>query len=177
MNSKPRVAAPVDRTGNVFRDSALGLVPETVEGIGRLSHAVWVDSGLPPSLLELLRLRNADHVGCVVCRNVRYDAARADGLDEDRIGGVRRGTADLSARERAALAFADLYLTNPGGLTPALASDLVRLFSARELAAMAIALVTFNATSRCAVAIGGMPDAMPVSEVSVEWLDMDARQA
>jgi hypothetical protein len=35
---------------------------------------------------------------------------------------------------------------------------------------MAISLTFFNALSRCAVSIGGMPESMPVTEVSVPAL-------
>jgi hypothetical protein len=43
-----------------------------------------------------------------------------------------------------------------------------RHFTDQQIAVMAIGLGTFNAASRCAVSLGGMPeDNLPVMEISV----------
>lgn len=139
-----RVAPPASRSGNVIRDSALGRVPETVDALAALSAAVWSDSGLPPSILELLRLRNANAVNCTICKSVRYDVARADGLTEERV--QRLAANDLAEgfgpRERVAIAFADAYLGNPARIDAATREAIRAQFTAAEIAAMTIALVT-----------------------------------
>lgn len=172
MGSIARVTPPVEKTGNMFRDSALGLVPETVEHIGALSRNAWLALNIRPALLELLRLRNARTVNCTICKAVRYDEARADGFSEDKANEIRDGYAEgtLTQREKLALAFADLYLRDPTALTPALAADLKREFSDRDLCQMAVALLAFNAASRTAVSIGGMPDHVPMIPMSVTKL-------
>jgi alkylhydroperoxidase family enzyme len=168
MSSQLRAAVPQAHTGNSIRDSALGIVPETVEPLIVLNEQVWNGGAVRPALLELVRLRNARHVNCVYCRSVRYDVARADGLTEDkvaRIDGV--GRSGLDEHEKLALVLADAYLEAGGELTPSQADALRAQFSPEELAHLSIALVTFNAASRCAVSLGGMPEALPVMEIAL----------
>jgi alkylhydroperoxidase family enzyme len=160
---------PPAQTGNSIRDSALGLVPETVEPLIALHERVWNGGAVRPALLELVRLRNARLVNCVYCRSVRYDVARADGLREDKAAGIADGyeRGSLDERETLALAFADAYLTSGGELDAARAAALRAAFTPEELAHLAIALVSFNAASRCAVSLGGMPEKLPVTEIAL----------
>jgi alkylhydroperoxidase family enzyme len=157
MSAAPRASPPPHKTGNVIRDSALGRVPETIEEIIELNRRVWEVSRVSASLLEVIRLRNARTVNCVFCRAVRYDVARRDGLTEERAQLIDEGyeSSTLAPREKLAIALADAYLGYPAGVSA-------------ELASMMVALMTFNFTSRTAVAIGGMPEApLPVVEISV----------
>jgi alkylhydroperoxidase family enzyme len=169
MSTKPRASGPAEATGNVIRDSPMGLAPETVSLIIALNGHVWHESLVAPAILEILRLRNARTVNCVFCKAVRYDVARADGLSEDRAQMVADNYRDsaLSAREKAAVALADCYLGFPAGVSHDTAAELGALYSEAEAASMLIALVTFNFTSRMAVSLGGMPDELPVMEVPV----------
>lgn len=169
--SKPRVTrTPEAQTGNVVRDSALGLVPETVEAYLRLQKTVWSAGPLNPAELEMLRLRNARKVGCVFCKAVRYDVATEAGLDEDKIGLIDDDFADsdLSQREKLLLSFADHYFDNSGALSPKTQDALREEFGADGIAHISIALLLFNTFSRCAVALGGMPeDDLPLMKLSV----------
>ncbi|WP_380872484.1 hypothetical protein ACFB49_34170 [Sphingomonas sp. DBB INV C78] len=170
MSAKPRANGPGTQTGNVIRDSALGLVGETVDEVIALNGHVWKDSLVSPSLLEILRLRNARTVNCVFCKAVRYDVARADGLSEDRAEMVADGYQDsaLADREKLAIALADSYLGFPAGMDAETARRLSDEYDPAEIASMLVALMTFNFTSRGAVSIGGMPeDPLPIMEVSV----------
>ena len=168
MSTKARAAASGTHSGNPIRDSALGTVPETVDEIVALNGAVWRESLVAPSLLEIIRLRNARTVNCVFCKSVRYEVARQDGLSEARAQMVDDGYRDsaLSEREKLAIALADCYLGYPAAVAPALAARLRREFSAAEIASMLVALMTFNFTSRTAVSIGGMPhEPLPITLV------------
>lgn len=170
MSGEPRVRAPGTQTGNTIRDSALGLVPETVEALIELNAQVWRNLLVSPALLEILRLRNARTVNCVFCKAVRYDVARRDGLTEERAGMVSEGyeTSALSEREKLAIALADSYLGFPAGVNPELASRLRAELTEAEIATMLVALMTFNIASRTAVSLGGMPeDPLPVMEVAL----------
>lgn len=168
MASKPRVAPPASPSGDLIRDSALGRSPETLDAFVNLNRSVWRQGPLPPALLELARLTNARHVNCVFCKSVRYDIARADGLTEDKIDQIDHfRDSSLSQREQAVIAFSRAYLDNPGGDHPSLRSEMRALFSPQEIAHLATALASFNAFSKCAVALGGMPDELPVTEISL----------
>jgi alkylhydroperoxidase family enzyme len=168
MGTVARIQAPQANTGDPIRDSALGLVPETVEEIAGLNRHVWRSGAVRAALLEIVRLRNARTVNCQFCKSVRYDLARQDGLTEDKVSQIRDGYEEslLSAEEKLAIAFADAYLHQPGAMSRQLAAHLKEHFSAAQLAHLAIALIAFNATSRCAVSIGGMPENLPVTEIS-----------
>jgi alkylhydroperoxidase family enzyme len=160
MATKARASAPARHTGNVIRDSALGQVPETVEEVIALNAAVWNNSLVSPTLLEMVRLRNARSVNCVFCKSVRYEVARNDGLTEERARLIDTGYehSALSAREKLAIALADCYLGFPAAVRPELAAQLAAEFTPAEVAALLVALMTFNLTSRTAVSIGGMPE-------------------
>jgi alkylhydroperoxidase family enzyme len=168
MGTVARIQAPQQKTGDVIRDSALGLVPETIEAIANLNRQIWRSGSVRASLLEIVRLRNARTVNCQFCKSVRYDLARRDGLTEDKVDQIRDGYEEslLSTEEKLAIALADAYLHDPGGMSKELAAHLKQHFPAAQLAHLTIALIAFNATSRCAVTIGGMPENLPITELA-----------
>jgi alkylhydroperoxidase family enzyme len=169
MSGQPRARNRVTPTGNMIRDSALGLVPETLEPYMALNRMIWESGPLGPAEIEIARLRNARKVGCVFCKSVRYDIARADGLSEDRVAMIQDDypKSALSEREKLILAFTDQYLNDPAGLDGALKTALQAAFSPEELVHLSLAVAHFNGFSRCAVALGGMPDELPIMEMSV----------
>ncbi|MDO8860468.1 carboxymuconolactone decarboxylase family protein [Haliea sp. E1-2-M8] len=169
MTSAARVSPPAGNTGNVIRDSALGIVPETLDHYLALNAAIWDAGPLSAAEVELARLRNARHTGCVLCQAVRYDVAIADGLTEDKVQVIRQDdpAAQLSERERLIVAFVDQYNLDPAGIPAQLQQDLLAAFREHELLHLSLLVAWFNGSSRCAVALGGMPEAMPRLEISV----------
>lgn len=167
----PRITTtPASKTGNVVRDSALGLVPEVVEPYLKLNAAVWKEGPLNPAELEMIRLCNARDVGCVFCKAVRYDIATDSGLTEQKIEQIDENYAlsDLSEREKLILMFCDCYLKSPERISEATEKQLREEFTEAELAHMSVALLLFNTFSRCAVAFGGMPEhELPLIPMSV----------
>ena len=167
MNSQARVGNPGTSTGNLIRDSSLGLAPAMLDAILPLHDKVWRENSVKPAFLEMLRLRNARTVNCVFCKSVRYDVARRDGLTEDKVSRIEDdfASSDLSEVEKLVLAFADVYLRAPENFDPALIADLRKHFSEEQLCHMAVSIATFNAMSKCAVGLGGMPESLPVMEI------------
>ena len=102
MGAAARVQAPTAQTGNVIRDSAMGLVPETIDNFAALNGSLW-DAGLRPAILEMVRLRNARTVNCTFCKAARYDVAKADGLSEDRVDQIRDGSTATRTSKRSRL--------------------------------------------------------------------------
>jgi alkylhydroperoxidase family enzyme len=168
MGAVARVQGPQGNSGDPIRDSALGLVPETVDQIAGLNRHAWRNSPVRAALLEIVRLRNARTVNCQFCKSVRYDVARRDGLTENKVDLIRDGyqQSALAEDEKLAIAFADAYLYDPKAMSDELAARLEQHFTKAQLAHLAIALVAFNATSRCAVSIGGMPENLPITEIA-----------
>ena len=169
MAGKARVRGPESSTGNVIRDSALGIVPQTLARYLPLNAAIWDDGPLSPAEIEMARLRSAQYVGCVLCQAVRYDIAVAAGLGEDKVQMIGDSflTSALSPREKLILVFTDHYLNNPSVPPAALRQQLQAEFTPQELLHLSLVVAYFNGFSRCAVGLGGMPDHMPRMEISV----------
>ncbi|MEP4148296.1 MAG: hypothetical protein ABJL54_13850 [Halioglobus sp.] len=169
MTIKARVKPPQSDTGNLIRDSALGLVPETLPHYLDLTVAIWDTGPLSPAEIELARLRNANHVGCVMCKAVRYDIAVADGLTEQAVDQVSQehGETGLSERQKLIVRFVDRYLLSPAVNDPELQRLMDEQLSEVEQLHLALLMAYFNGFSRCAVSLGGMPDSMPRMEISV----------
>jgi len=167
--TQARVGTPGTDTGNTIRDSALGLASQTVDALVTLNNSVWRRNSVRFALIEMLRLRNARTVNCVFCKSVRYDVAKRDGLTEDKVDriGDDFANSDLSEVEKLVLAFADVYLRTPEHFDPALIEALRRHFSEQQICHMAVSIATFNATSRCAVSLGGMPESLPIMEMQL----------
>lgn len=165
--SKARVGSPSTKTGHIVRDSSLGLASTTLDTILPLNDAIWRNNSVRHALLEMLRLRNARTVNCVFCKSVRYDVARADGLTEEKVSRINDEFADsdLSDTEKLVLAFADVYLFHPDDFPTELMARLSQHFSAQQISHLAISIASFNAMSKCAVSLGGMPDSLPVMEI------------
>lgn len=169
MSGLPRASNTNKPTGNMIADSALGLVPETLPAYMGLNRKIWESGPLGPAEIEIARLRNARKVNCVFCKSVRYDIARADGLSEDKVAKIEDGfhDSDLSQREKLIIAFTDQFLTDPGGLSAALKEELLEAFSSQELVHLSLVVAHFSGFSRCAVSLGGMPEELPIMEISI----------
>lgn len=169
MTGKPRVTNTQKATGNILRDSVLSMVPETLEPFVLLNTQLWENGPLSAADLEIARLRNARKVNCVFCKNARYDIAKEAGLSEDKVEMITDDyqASTLSHRDKLVLAFTDQYLNDPAGLSEELKEKLVSTFTAKELVHLSVAIVQFNCFSRLAVALGGMPDELPLMELSV----------
>lgn len=171
MGNAARVQVPEGQgaSGNVIRDSALGMVPEVVEALIALNGAVWDAGELSAAEIELARLQNAQFTGCVMCRAVRYDVAVEDGFSEDKAAVVQEGADDavLSERERLIVAFTRQFHLDPAGISEPLQQALKAAFSEAELLQLSLAVAYFCGSSRCAVALGGMPESMPRTEIAI----------
>ena len=170
MTSQPRVSAPKKQTGNVIRDSALGLSPETLGPYVQFNHAIWHDGPLSAADVELARIRNARTVNCVFCKAVRYDIAIEAGLDEEKVAQIddEFESSNLTEREKLIIKFTDYYLQDPTGMTSEFKRQMKDTFSAEEITHLSLAIMLCNCFSRCAVSLGGMPEEeLPRMEISV----------
>jgi AhpD family alkylhydroperoxidase len=85
--------------------------PEIMKAMGTLRMSLKKSRTLPERLLELVRLRIAFHNQCRSCMAMRYRDAIDDGLTEDLVCSLEKPmeAPDLSAAEKAALAYADRF--------------------------------------------------------------------
>lgn len=141
------------------------LAPEADAALAALGKAV-AGSGLEKDLVELVEVRASQINGCAFCVRYHLDLARRHGVAAEKLDllVVWREAPVFSARERAALAFAEL-LTEPGrgGVPDADHAAALAQFSERELAHLTAAIATINAWNRIALAFGfELPGAAPV---------------
>jgi len=135
--------------------SIMGRLPAVAEALGSLTAVLRANGTLPPRLMELVRLRIAFFNQCRSCIAVRYQSAIDDGLDEDAVCSLERpaDAVNLSAAERAALRFAELFATNHLAIDDAVYDELREHFSEDELVALGV---------HCAISLG-------VGRLSATW--------
>ena len=125
----------------------VGRVPKVAEALGALNAALKSTGTLSPRLLELVRLRIAFHNQCRSCMSVRYQSAIDDGLTEDAVCSLERpaDAPELSDAERAALKFADLFVTNHLAIDDTVYDELRGHFTEDQLVELGV---------HCAIALG-----------------------
>jgi AhpD family alkylhydroperoxidase len=104
IESAKRTGAPDPRVVSLMTRSPLGIA--WVEYWNKLLY----QGLLPHKLKEMCRIRISVAHQCGYCSTVRSNVAKADGLTEDMIGDLfdYAGSTRFSAREKAALHYADL---------------------------------------------------------------------
>ncbi len=95
---------------------------------------------------------------------MRFDSARAAGLDEVKAGLVNDDYASvLSASETAALALTDALIGIPQALPDAVQSQLKAHFSDAEIVELGLGVGLFLGMSKVLIALGLEPEDMPVT--------------
>jgi len=117
---------------------------------------------LSPRLIELVRLRVAFHNQCRTCMAVRYQSAFDDGLTDDMVCSLEKpvDAPDLSAAEKAALAYVDLFATDHLAIDDAMFDRLRTSFSEAEIVELCLTVSHFIAFGRF-VAVMGQVEGLP----------------
>ena len=141
--------------------------PELLRAFRRLYGTLWSHGVVDPTCKEVARLRNARVTGCNYCRNVRFDAARQAGLSEALVAQIADGFAEstLSERHKAVIRYADVFLTDPASLTPALRAAMLEHFSPAEIVELTAGLALFMGFSKIAIVLGQEPVSMPTTVI------------
>lgn len=157
-------APPADDPAAAFASAQ----PALFAAFERLYGTVWSAGVVDHPTKEVARIRNARTTGCRFCRNVRFDRARAEGLDEDTVGLVADGyqTSALSERHKAVVALTDVFLADPAGGVPAVVADrLLDAYGRVGALELVTALALFSGFSKIAVALGAFPEDFPVTVI------------
>jgi len=129
--------------------------PAALHAMLGLEHYVH-QSGLEPSLLELVKMRASQINGCAYCLDMHSKDARAAGESEQRIFVLDawREAPFYTERERAALAWAEaVTLISDGGTTDELFEATRKHFSESEIVALTMAVVAINGWNRLAIGL------------------------
>ena len=129
---------------------------KTIYALDRYSK----NSGLEPSLLELIKLRASQINGCAYCIDMHSKDARTKGETEQRLYNLTiwRETPYYTDRERAALAFTEAVTLIAGGHVPDEVYEQARQqFSEEELVKLMLGIVIINTWNRFAITFGDAP--------------------
>lgn len=117
-------------------------------------------SGLEPSLLELIKLRASQINGCAYCIDMHTKDARAAGETEQRLYllDAWREAPFYTDRERAAFAWTEAVTKVTEGHVPDAVFEEVReQFNDKELADLTMAIAAINAWNRMAISFRALP--------------------
>ena len=122
-------------------------LPDVAAAVGGVTNAVRETGGLPPRLMELVRLRIAFHNQCRSCMSIRYQSAIDDGLTEDAVCSLEQpaDAPDLTDAERVALRFTDLFATDHLSIDDSVYDGLRAHFTEDQIVALGL---------HCALCVG-----------------------
>jgi AhpD family alkylhydroperoxidase len=160
-----RVPAADARHADPALRGPLGHQPELWRAVERLYGTLWSRGVLDQATKEVARLRNARVTGCGFCRNVRFDGARREGLTEALVEQIADGfeASALSERHKLVIRYADVFLTDPAGISPELQAAMRRELTPAEIVELTAGLALFMGFSKIAVVLGTAPESMPVT--------------
>lgn len=134
----------------------------TMLGFGRYLN----ESGLEPSLLDLVAMRGSQINGCAACLDMHFKEALARGESGLRLVSLDawRECPYYTDRERAALAWTEAVTLVAADRVPDAVHEAVRPhFSDDELVALTMAATAINAFNRLNVALRTVPGTYEVS--------------
>lgn len=150
--------------------TALDNVRTQVAKLEAYLHSASIES----HLRHLVKLRVSQINGCAYCMSMHTRDLLKEGERQDRIAVLPawRETSWFSARERAALAWAESMTTLAGGEVPDDVFAQARAeLSEEELADLSLCVVTINAWNRLSVAFHTQPDRFGPVDAALEAAD------
>jgi len=146
--------------------------PALWAAFNRFYGTLWSEGVVDEPTKEVGRLRNARKTGCGICKNLRFEGARAAGLTEDHVDHIDDdfATSALPDRWKLTIRYADALIVDPKSIDDDLRAALLSEFSAEELVELTATITTAIAFSKAAVAFGAPPD-MPVLSVPTPAVD------
>lgn len=114
------------------------------------------ESGLEPTLMELVKLRASQINGCGYCLDMHSKDARAAGETEQRIYVLNawREAPFYTPRERAALAWTEAVTRiGDAGVSDELFAEATEHFTEKELVDLTMAVVAINGWNRLAISL------------------------
>lgn len=135
------------------------VAPNAMSAMHGLEHYVR-QTGLDPSLLELVKLRASQINGCAYCVDMHTKDARARGESEQRLYATVawRETPFFTARERAALAWTEAVTqVSWQHVTDEVYQRARQHFDEKELVDLTIAVIAINGWNRLAISFRTVP--------------------
>ena len=133
--------------------------PGVVQAMSALERYV-AESGLEPSLVDLVKLRASLINGCAYCIDMHTKDARARGESEQRLYALSawRETPFYTERERAALAWTEaVTLVSESHVPDAVYEEARQQFGEKELTDLTLAVIAINGWNRLAISFRTEP--------------------
>jgi alkylhydroperoxidase family enzyme len=139
--------------------------PELWAAFNDYYGTLWSDGVVDDPTKEVGRLRNARVTGCGICKNLRFESARDQGLDEAHVALIEDGYDDsaLPPRWKLAIRLADALIAD-ARVDAALRAGLLAEFDDDEIVELTATIATAIAFSKASVAFGA-PGEMPLMVV------------
>ncbi|PKH23762.1 alkylhydroperoxidase [Enterobacterales bacterium CwR94] len=138
--------------------------PNGMKALGGV-YSYVSQSGLCPTLIELVFLRVSQINGCAYCLDMHTRDLLKSGVPQEKITltlAWREAGNWFDARERAALAWSEsLTLIANQHITDAQFSEMQQQFSEKEIVDLNIAIGLMNAYNRMAISLQKLPDSAP----------------
>ena len=137
----------------------MDLYRETPELFRAMLALGRVETSLEPSLRELVKVRASQLNGCAYCLDMHTQDARAGGEREQRLYALAawRETPFFTARERAALAYAEAATTLDHAAIGTALDDAAAEFTEDELIQLVWVVAAINAWNRVAIPARAIP--------------------
>jgi alkylhydroperoxidase family enzyme len=147
--------------------------PELWTAFNAFYGTLWSAGVVDDPTKEVGRLRNARVTGCGICKNLRFDTARDQGLEESHVDLIDDAYADSALPQRWKLAarLADALIAD-ARVDAELRAALLAEFSDAEIVELTATIATAIAFSKASVAFGA-PDEMPLVVVPTPTIEGD----
>ena len=138
--------------------------PGQAKGLAAFGGALKVNRTLDERLVELVRLRVAFHNQCKSCMAIRYQDALDAGLNEDLVCSLENPVEadNLSAAEKAAIAYGEAFATNHLSIDDDTYDGLREHFSEAQIVELGLTVAFFVGFGRLA-ATWNMIEELPES--------------
>jgi AhpD family alkylhydroperoxidase len=148
-----------------YEEATLGVMaktPKLLKAMFSFQAALVRYGSLSPKLRELIRLRVAFHNQCRSCMAVRYQTAIDDGLTEGLVCSLEKPeeSPDLTPREKAALAYADISSIDHFSIDDSTFDMLREHFSEEEILELGLLIASCIGFGRHGASLH-MVDALP----------------
>ena len=138
--------------------------PGQAKGLAAFGGALKINRTLDERLVELVRLRVAFHNQCKSCMAIRYQDALDAGLNEDLVCSLENPVEadNLSAAEKAAIAYGEAFATNHLSIDDDTYDGLREHFSEAQIVELGLTVAFFVGFGRLA-ATWNMIEELPES--------------
>jgi alkylhydroperoxidase family enzyme len=137
-------------TADTPLQAVLATHPELMACYQDFAARVWADAITDPVILELVRIRVAQMLGCDGELMLRYQPAIDAGLTEDMVDAIRSypTSAAFTQHQRNCLSYAESWVMDAHAVTDELFASVAAGFTPREMMGFVTALAMFDGADR-----------------------------